>query len=138
MKRLFLDTNVVIDLLADRKPYAHQASRLFTLAQKNHITIYVAAITITNIWYILRKLKSPKEAQKLIEMLLPFVNLVQVDQNTIQQALRLKFNDFEDAVQEVSAQQVPDLFALITRNKSDFKKSACKVFSPNEVLAIID
>jgi predicted nucleic acid-binding protein len=133
--KIFLDTDVVLDHLADRQPFSEYAHRIFALAEQNQITIYVSALSFSNLYYILRKLKSSGEALALLRQLKRLVQVTSIGEAEVQSALAENFKDFEDALQYFSAKTKTDIKVVVTRNQFDFPKSLIPVESPEEFLA---
>jgi len=133
--KLFLDTNVILDVLADRRPYADDASAVLSLMEKGEAQGFVAAHAVTTIFYLLHKELGPKRARKALVDLLKLVRVVPVDHDRLLQALAMDWNDPEDAVQAACAAKTEADF-LITRNQDDFKAADVPVRSPAEFLAL--
>jgi predicted nucleic acid-binding protein len=137
MKHIFVDTNVLIDFLADRQPYSEFASGIFNLADLNKIKIHVSAISFNNIYYILRGATSHSKALKLIEELEELVDIIDLNKKTINQAIKSEFKDFEDAIQYYSAKSKDKIEFIVTRNLKDFKKSNIPVFSSESAYKLL-
>ena len=135
MSRLLIDTNIVIDLLANRKEFYAEAATLFSLADKNILTLTVSSLTFANTNYILSKLKSEKEARIILRKFKVLVETLSLDDKITELALSDdNFPDFEDGLQYYSAiENRIDL--IITRNKKDFKNSKIPVMTAKEYLA---
>jgi predicted nucleic acid-binding protein len=133
--KIFLDTDVVLDHLADRQPFSEYAHRLFALAEQNEITLCVSALSFSNLYYILRKLKNGDEALSLLRKLKGLVTVTTVGEMEVKSALGENFKDFEDALQCFSAKTESGVKTIITRNKFDFPKNLIRVESPEEFLA---
>lgn len=133
--KIFLDTNVVLDHLADRQPFSEYAHRLFALAEKDEITLYVSALSFSNLYYILRKVKGGNEAWSLLRKLKGLVKVTSVGELEVKSALQENYKDFEDALQCFSAKTETDVNVIITRNKIDFPKNVIRIESPEEFLA---
>ncbi len=135
MIRLLIDTNIVLDLLANRKEFYTEAATLFSLADKNVLTLTVSSLTFANTNYILSKLKSEKEARIILRKFKVLVETLSLDDKITELALSDdKFPDFEDGLQYYSAiENRIDL--IITRNKKDFKNSKIPVMTAKEYLA---
>ena len=131
--KLFLDTNVLLDVLAQREPWVQDAATLLSLVDSGQVQGVVAAHTITTLHYLLSKhLGRAKAATALVE-LVDLVTIATVDASVIQKGLALGWDDFEDAVQAVCALQIgADYF--VTRNKQDFSALSIPVVTPSEVL----
>jgi predicted nucleic acid-binding protein len=136
VKTLFLDTNIVIDFLADRKPFSVPATKLFKLAFQREVMLYISAISYNNIYYLFQKSYTHLETIVLLKSLLATTQTVELGQSVINQALNAKFADFEDAIQYHCALGIPGLQGIVTRNAKDFRKSELPVLSPHEALAL--
>ena len=132
--RLFLDVNVVLDVLARREPWFADAARVLAAIERGEASGHIAAHTVTTLHYLLCRHLGPQEtAAKLLD-LTALLTVEPVDRNTLQQALALGWPDFEDAVQAVVATQCR-ADRLLTRNPKDFRLSPVPVVSPAEWLA---
>ncbi len=128
MTRVLLDTNVVLDFLLDRAPFADGAAALWQANEQGRIEAFVSVITPVNVFYIARKLKGAELARQLVESLLAACQVCAPDRGLLLVALTLPMKDFEDAVQVVSA-QAEMLDALVTRDPADFKGVEFPIFS---------
>ncbi len=123
MKKVFVDTNIVIDLLARREPFFNEAAALFSLADKGQIKLSVSSLTIANTSYtLLRQVSSPK-AKAILRSLKLVADVLSLDDKIVELALNDEtFSDFEDGLQYFTAlENQQDL--IITRNLKDFKNS---------------
>lgn len=133
MKTVFLDTNVVIDLLDKREGFYPTAVKLFTLAYKGELSLYISPLTYATAAYILRK--HPVEKLRiLLANLRKLSHVTLVDERIVDNALTSEFKDFEDALQYYSALK-EDVDAIVTRNVKDFSLSKLPVMTPDEFLA---
>jgi predicted nucleic acid-binding protein len=137
MKSLFVDTNVLIDFLADRKPFSLAAARLFTLSLSKKVKLFISAVSYNNIYYILRQSLSHKDTLHLLSELLEMTELVDVTKNIIDAALKSDFKDFEDAIQHQCALSINKIEIIVTRDTKDYKKSTIPVMTTAEVLNIL-
>jgi predicted nucleic acid-binding protein len=136
MKKLFIDTNIILDLLAKRKDYA-SAAKLFTLADKGEVELFVSSLIFANTNYILTKLESKEKAIKVLRDLELVVVIVDLSGKIVQLALNDDdFKDFEDGLQYYSALE-NDLEVIITRNLKDFKHSKIPVLTADQYLKIL-
>lgn len=136
MKRLFLDTNILVDLICHREPFFQEAKRLFALAYMNKVCIGISALSYINTVYIAKKYGFC--IQTIIEHLkkiASFTTITHLEETTIKEAMACGWNDFEDAVQYQSSLPFATDY-IITRNPKDFTKSAIPVYTPNEFLQI--
>lgn len=138
MNSLFLDTNVLIDFLADRAPFAMDAARLFQLARSKKIRIYISAVSFNNIYYIIRRSHSHRDTMNMLVQLSDWTTIVDVSKNAMIQSLPSDFKDFEDAIQYHCACSVNGVDGIVIRNTKDYKKSTLPVFTPAEAIAFLD
>lgn len=135
MKKLFVDTNIVIDLLSGRKEFYEASQDLFTYAIDNQIVLIVSSLTFANTHYIL---KDQLKISKVRSSLRKFKTLVEVapfDDKILELALEEEFKDFEDGIQYYIAIE-NSCEAIITRNKKDFKNSSIPIFNASEFMKI--
>lgn len=137
MKQIFIDTNVIIDFLADRTPFSEYAAILFQLVKEHKIKIFISAISFSNTYYILRKVTSHKKALSLISEIEGYVGVQETNRIIIQKAIKSGFNDFEDAIQYFSAVQLGEIDIIATRDLKGFKKSELPVLSPETTVKIL-
>ena len=133
--KIFLDTDVALDHLADRQPFAEYAHRLFALAEIGELTVCLSSLSFSNLYYILRKLKGHADALALLGKLKLLVRISSVAEAEIQSALSSSFKDFEDAIQHFAAKAEGGISAIVTRNKGDYSASEIPVLSPDQFLA---
>ncbi|HEY0769048.1 MAG TPA: PIN domain-containing protein [Sphingobacteriaceae bacterium] len=138
MKYIFMDTNVVIDFLADRQPFALDAARLFNLAIDHKATIYISAVSYNNIYYILRQSLTNNATIKLLKELAEMTEITDVTDEIIRQYLKTDFKDYEDAIQYYCALSRSKVDFIVTRNTKDFKKSILPVLTPAEAVASLN
>ena len=138
MKYIFMDTNVVIDFLADRQPFSLDAARLFDLTIDGKVRIYISAVSYNNIYCILRRSLSNNATIKLLEELVEMTEITDVTKGIIQQSLKTDFKDYEDAIQYYCALSIPKIDVIVTRDTKDFKKSALPVLTPAEASIALD
>ena len=135
MKHFFLDTNVILDALARRQPFAADAIQLFEAAAQRKVILYVTSLSFSNIHYILRRSIALERTVELLTELAQQVQIVAVDARAVQQALTASFPDFEDALQYFAATTIPDLDAIITRDPKGFRAGTLPVLAPAEAAA---
>jgi len=134
MKKLFLDTNIIIDLLSERQPFYTEAARIFSLADKKEIELSVSALSIATTNYILLQSKKSDEAKQILRKLKLLVQVLSLDDKIVELALNdSDFKDFEDGLQYYTALE-HRLDAIITRNLKDFKKSRIPVMTADQYL----
>lgn len=128
---LYVDTDVVLDLLARRDPFYSAAATLFSKAETGNVTLCVSSLTFSNLFYILRKQLSAHAAHEVLRTFRQLVTVVAVDDTIVEQALEGGFTDFEDALQYFAALSA-DCTVLITRNIRHYRKAAIRVVSAEE------
>lgn len=133
MENVFVDTNIVIDLLQKRDEFYKEAQELFTLADRKKVKLYISALTFANTYYILSRFYSSDEAKKILSKFKVLVEVLPTTDKIIELALASDFKDFEDAIQFYTALE-SSLEAIITRNKKDFKNNLIPIFSAKEYL----
>ena len=128
MDKVFVDTDIVLDLLMQRQPFYTHAARLFTLADNGKIKINISAVCFNNLNYLLAKQYDRIGSKKLLVQFKKLVNVLAVDDEIIDEALISPFPDFEDAIQYHTAirNKIP---VIITRNLRDYKKSEIPVIT---------
>jgi predicted nucleic acid-binding protein len=136
MNNLFLDTNIILDLLAFRMPFYTEAAILFSLADKKKIKLSISSLCLANTHYILSKQNPDMEVRKVLRNFKVLVNVLPLDDKITDLALNSEFRDFEDAVQYYTA-IVNDQDLIITRNKSDFRQSKIPVMTAGEFIKSI-
>jgi len=131
--KVLIDTNVVLDLLLERPPFVETAIALFERIERGSLAGYIAATTITNIFYIIRKTEGREIALVAINRLLIGLRFCSVDRQTVETALSLGLKDFEDSIQLVCA-TLNQLDGIVTRDSKDFIGSNLPIYSPAELL----
>lgn len=128
--KLFVDSDVVIDFFTDREPHANPASELFELNEQGSVKLFLSAVSINNIYYIVRRFLGQKKTIEVIETLTEMTEIIGTTKTEIVQALKNDFSDYEDSVQYSSALNVKGLDAIITRNIKDYRNSSIAVMTP--------
>ena len=137
MKRIFLDTNIIIDALLERKEWMDDAFQILSLAESGEIKAYCSSLSFATAHYYMERAKMPHDI--LIDKLDNFCKVctpTTVDANVVQQAIHSSFLDFEDALQYFSAQTV-NADIIITRNLKDFAQSQIPVMTAEDYLESI-
>ena len=132
--RVLFATNIVLDVLLDRKPFSDFAVQLFSLNENRKIHGLLCATTITTIHYLASKAIGAQQAEKEISKLMALFEIAVVDSNVLEKAISSEVKDFEDAV-ITSAADCAEADAIITRNIKDFRKSEIMVYEPTEFMA---
>ncbi len=134
MMRVLLDTDVVLDLIMAREPFAAEAAEIFDLIESDAFEPYISASTPLNVFYIARKAKEPTHLRESMKELLGAVNVCSIDESVLKAAFDAPISDYEDAVQHCCA-TAEGLDAIVTRNVSDFTNATLPVFTPTDFLA---
>ena len=135
MKVLF-DTDVLLDVLLDREPFAQASAQLLSLVELAEIDGCVASTSVTTIWYLTRKSLGAAKTRRAVEDLLGLVEVAPVNRIVLTQAVVSKFADFEDAVIAHAAHEAR-AHVMATRNVRDFKHSPVPAQTPDDILAAI-
>jgi predicted nucleic acid-binding protein len=134
--QVLFDLNILLDVLQERAEFYDFSALLLARAETGRIQGWLAAHSVTTLFYLIAKGRSPEQARVTLTSLLQFLKIAPVDQNTIEQALNLPYRDFEDAVQMIAALQVQADY-LLTRNVRDYEPAPLEVIQPAELLAIL-
>lgn len=134
MKIVFVDTNILIDLLANRSPYSKFAIELFALAEKGKVKLYTSSHSYATTHYLLKKYIGETTLREILLSLLDFIELIPVDITIIKKGLLSKHKDFEDAIQIFAANTIDNIDFIVTRNLKDFKDAGIIVLPPDELL----
>jgi len=131
--KLFIDTDIILDILAKRDPFYDSAAQLFTLIDEKKIEAFTTPVVFSNLFYILSKFKSREFAHSRLRKLRLLLSVIAVDEKIIDLALNSEFKDFEDAIQYYSA-KFNDLEFIITRNVKDYVSKDLTVLTAEEFL----
>ncbi|MEA3464500.1 MAG: PIN domain-containing protein [Thermodesulfobacteriota bacterium] len=135
MKVLF-DTNIILDVLLERKPFSEHASHLMSKVEQSEIDGFLCATTVTTIHYLLSKNLDKELAIKSINSIMALFEVASVNRLVIKNALNSKFSDFEDSVLHESARHAGAEY-IVTRNIKDFKHATIPAFTPTEFLNML-
>lgn len=130
---LFIDTNILIDLLANRKPFSNFAYKIFRDQKIGKWKLYTSSNSIVTTYYIVSKEIGESKARKAIKILLNRIEILSISKIDLESALITKFKDYEDSVQHECAKSETKMHCIVTRNKKDFKHSIIKVLSSEEL-----
>lgn len=133
MNKVFVDTDVILDLLARRIPHFHFSAVLFTFAEMKKLELYTTPLILANTFYILRKQLGNDSAKNAVRKLRILLHVIYSTESVIDKALNSDFPDFEDAIQYYTAleYQIP---VILTRNIRDYKKASIVVQTPESYL----
>lgn len=134
---ILVDTNIILDLFLQREPYDAEAGVIITKCAEREVIGYLAAHSIPNLFYILRKHYTQKERRGLIKNLCNIFRISDLNAEKIISAIENEaFADFEDCLQEECAVEVMADY-IVTRNLNDYKGSRVKVIEPDEFIKIL-
>ena len=134
MKKLFLDTNIIVDLIADRKPFSKYAIQIFQKAELKEIELFTSSHSIATTHYLLKKYLGEKELREVLFDLIDYFPVIAVDEAILKKGLRSNHRDFEDSIQILCASSIEKMDCIVTRNTKDFKTSEIPVFNPDEII----
>lgn len=134
MENIFVDTNIVIDLLAKREPFYKEAQDLFTLGDKNEVNLFISSLTFANAYYSIVRHHKEVDAKKYLSKFKVLVTILSLDAKAIELALASDFKDFEDGLQYFTAMD-NEADVIITRNKKDFTNAKIPVMTAEEYLS---
>lgn len=132
-KRIFLDTNIILDLLGERKPFYDPIAKIATLAEKEKLTMVVSPISFATVNYFLAKYENSEIAREKLRKFKIICKICSLDEQTIEKGLNSSIRDFEDALQYFSATK-SECSIIISRNGKDFKQSLLPVMTADEFL----
>ena len=134
--KIFLDTNILLDILCKREPFYINGAKIWTLIKEGAIKGFISAISINNLYYIVKKIKYQKIAKNFIEELLNDFEIVPLTKDLLSQAITINKKDYEDSIQYFSAINT-GCKILITRNKKDFHSTGIRILSSTEFIKTI-
>ena len=136
MKQVLFDSDVLLDILAQRQPFVIASAQALNTVMKKQVQGFISGHAVTNIFYILRRQIGSESARKLIENLLQHIQIASVTNQVIHQALQSPIKDFEDAVTSAAAMSA-GLEIIVTRNKADFVASLVPAMLPEEFFKML-
>jgi predicted nucleic acid-binding protein len=130
---LFIDTDVILDLLCKREPFYEFAAEVFTLGDKGKPHLATTSLVYANVFYILRKILGIEKAKELLRKLRLIVHVIPIDEKMVDLALNSQFSDFEDGLQYFTARE-NDIGIILTRNVKDYREKELLIQTPEEYL----
>ncbi len=134
MKRVFVDTNVIVDLVADRQPYSKFAIEIFKRAEAKKLRLFTSSHSVATTHYLLKKFLEEKSLRELLLSLMDYLTVIPVSEDILKKGLRSKISDFEDSIQIYCATTIDKIDCIVTRNVKDFKNSEIAIMTPDEFL----
>ncbi|MEM6765979.1 MAG: PIN domain-containing protein [Bacteroidota bacterium] len=135
MDNIFLDADIVLDFLAQRKPFHPFADQVFQLSDEGKVTLYVSSLTFSHVHYILGRQLGKGKARQILKTFKVLVKVVSVGDKVIDLALASSFKDFEDAIQHFTALEV-GCSVILTRNISDYKQAQLPVMTAESYIKL--
>jgi len=135
IKKVFVDSDVIIDVATGRLPFFDNSKSVLTLLEHGFAVGYLSSNIITNVYYVLRKISSHGKAKEFLSSILGYMTVISVEHRSILEALDSEFKDFEDAVQHYSA-LANNCDLIVTRNIADYEKSEIQVMLPLDFLGL--
>lgn len=132
--RLFLDTNVILDLLGEREPFYNSIAKIATLADNGEIKMVASALSYATLSYLLTKYENSETAKEKLRKFKIISEICDLDALIIEKGLNSRFSDFEDSLQYFSALK-SECNIIVTRNGKDFKRSQIPIMTPDEYLS---
>ena len=133
MNKTYVDSDVILDFMFAREPFASDAEKLFSMSEKKEVALCTSGLVFANVYYVLRKLAPHKKVIEKLGQLIVFVDIIDLPKVAVINALRSDFNDFEDALQYFSAFDA-SVKIIVTRNTRDYKHSELAVLTPDQYL----
>ena len=138
MENVFIDTDVIVDFLTDRKPFSLESAIILSLIDQKKIKGCVSSLSFSNLYYVLRKFGTHKKVINSLQELSELVDILKVDSEIIKSALTSDFKDFEDSIQYFAAQEQKKVDCIVTRNIKDYKDSSLPVMTPETFLVTFE
>lgn len=134
MAKILIDTDVILDFLFDREPFSENAAKIVSLCESKEITGFVTPVIINNVYYLLRQTAKHEKVIEKLKMLVSITEVLVINKDSIIQALNSEFKDFEDALQNYSAELNKEIDIIITRNTKNYKNSSLAVMTTDNYL----
>ena len=132
---VFVDTNILIDLLCERESFVQSARMLFAYGYSGRLTLVLSSLSLVNAVYIARKY-GYVDVRERLDDITEFVEVVDLRKEVAKRALTCEWKDYEDAVQYMSAIK-ENADCIVTRNKKDFRKSVIPVYTIEELMSLM-
>ncbi|MFC1239186.1 type II toxin-antitoxin system VapC family toxin [Treponema vincentii] len=132
-KKIFVDSDIVLDVLCKRDPYYEYAAKVFSLADMKKLTVYTTSLVVANVYYILRKAIGIEKSKEALRKLRLLVKIISVEEREVDLALNSSFSDFEDALQYYTAVK-HSMETLLTRNIKDYKEKDLIIQTPEQFI----
>jgi predicted nucleic acid-binding protein len=134
--KIFIDSDIILDLLCKRKPFFDSAAEIFTMGDTGKIELFTTSLVFANVFYILRKILGIEKAKELLRKLRILVKIVSAGEKIVDLSLNSEFSNFEDGLQYFSARE-NNIKILLTRNVKDYVEKDVIIQTPQEYLGSI-
>ena len=131
--KIWIDTNIILDVLCNRKGFFEDSSKIWKMCETNRIEGYISALSVPNIVYILRKELDPEKTMEIIQKLTLIFDVLYLKSSDLKNAAAMLTSDYEDAIQMCQAARI-HAEHIVTRNIRDFKESSVQALTPAELL----
>ena len=131
--KIIIDTNIILDVLCNRKDFVNDSLKIFKLCETRQIQGCISALSIANIVYIMRKELDFSKIKEILSKLSLIFEIIDLESDDLIKASLLKFNDYEDSIQSGQASRVKADY-IVTRNVKDFNNSRVLALKPNELI----
>ena len=138
MSNVFLDTNILMDILSNREPFYKSSSEVYKLGVGKKVNLYTSSNTISTLHYLLKKFIDEDAIRMALDEISDIIKIIPVDYSIIKKSLKSNHKDFEDAIQIVSAQSINNMDCIITRDLKDYKFAEISVLTPDDFLNTIE
>ena len=134
MTKLLIDTDVILDFFFQREPFADSAAQILSFCESKKIKGYITPVIVSNVYYLLRQTAKHEKVIEKLKLLLSITEILAIDKAIVMHALNSEFKDFEDALQNYTAELNIEIEILITRNIKDYKHSNLAIMTPDNFL----
>ncbi len=135
IKRVFIDSDIILDIATGRIPFVENSKTALSVIENGYALGFVSSNSITNIYYVLRKISSNDKARLFLKTVLKYISIITIDHESVLIALDSKFTDFEDGIQNYCALK-NQCNLILTRNIKDYTFSELQVLEPGEFIAL--
>lgn len=135
IKKVFIDSDILLDVALAREPFFSTSKLILAMAENNMVIGTVSSNCVANVYYILRKAGGDGNARKFISALVSYLTVIAIDHQNVLDALKSKFSDFEDALQNYAATEQHCEY-IITRNTADYAHSKLKIALPEDLIRL--
>lgn len=136
--KVLIDSDVILDVFLKRTPFFSSSATIISYGERNKISLCTTPLIISNVYYLLRKNFEHKKIIENLQILLEFTDILTMGKPAVILALNSEFSDFEDALENYTAENSGDVDFIITRNIKDYKNSKLKVLSPDKFIELIN